>query len=92
MPEETAWSFLDIFLLRGRDTIFFIGLALVNMLKKQILECKSIDQLQNKVLKPQINKIFAQNDKLMQKSQKYKKITTYEIQKFRQFYQKITNE
>ena len=58
MPEETAWSFLDIFLLRGRDTIFFIGLALVNMLKKQILDCKNIDQLQNKVLKGQINKVF----------------------------------
>jgi hypothetical protein len=34
MPQETAWAFLDIFLLRGRDTIFFVGLALVNMLKK----------------------------------------------------------
>lgn len=92
MPEETAWAFLDLFLLRGRDSIFFVGLALVNMLKKQILECKSIDQLQNKILKGTHNKTFGAHGKLLSKSQKYKIISTYEIQKFRDFYQKITNE
>lgn len=56
------------------------------------MDCKNIDQLQNKILKGTHNKTFAAHAKLLSKSQKYKIISTYEIQKFRDFYQKITSE
>jgi hypothetical protein len=33
MPINTSLAFLDMFLLKGKNTIFFFGLALINLIK-----------------------------------------------------------
>lgn len=49
---------MDLFLLKGNNSIFFIGLALVSTLKRHIMECKSIETLQLKILKGNKNPLF----------------------------------
>mmetsp|Transcript_23149 Transcript_23149/g.22627 ORF Transcript_23149/g.22627 Transcript_23149/m.22627 type:complete len:151 (-) Transcript_23149:1069-1521(-) len=57
MPEETSLRILDLIMLRGHKAIFSIGLALVHLMKDQILICKDISDM-FKVLESR-NKIFA---------------------------------
>lgn len=40
---DTSFAIMDLFLLKGDNTIFFIGLALLSTIKKDIMECNSID-------------------------------------------------
>jgi hypothetical protein len=42
---ETSLAIMDLFLLKGDNTIFFIGLALLSTIKKEIMDCTSIDQI-----------------------------------------------
>ena len=90
-PCELALAIMDLFLLNGNNTIFFIGLALVSSIKKQIMSCKSVEQLQGKILKSTKNPVFTRTKQILLKSQKYKVISPYEIFKFREYYQKETS-
>lgn len=90
-PCELSLAIMDLFLLNGNNTIFFIGLALVSSIKKQIMSCKSIEQLQGKILKSTKNPVFTRTKQILLKSQKYKVISPYEIFKFREYYQKETS-
>ena len=68
MPCELSLAILDLFLLNGNNTIFFIGLALVSSIKKQVMSCKSIEQLQGKILKSGKNPIYNRTKLILMKS------------------------
>jgi hypothetical protein len=45
MPEETSLRILDLFILKGGKILFTIGLALLQLLKDQIMTCKDITDM-----------------------------------------------
>jgi hypothetical protein len=42
---ETSIAIMDLFLLKGDNTIFFIGLSLLSTIKNEIMHCDSIDKI-----------------------------------------------
>ena len=79
---------MDLYLLQGNNTIFFVGLAMMSTIKSQVMECWSIDQMQSKILKGTKNISFTNVSQILKKSHKYKTniISPYEIIKFRKYY------
>ena len=51
VSKELACGFIDLFLLRGRNVIFFFGLAVLNCLQEEIQQCETLEMLQSTVLK-----------------------------------------
>lgn len=58
IPCETSHAIMDMFLLMGHNTIFWVGLSLVSSMKPAIMTCGSIEHLQGKILKGTKNKEF----------------------------------
>ena len=68
IPCDLSLGIIDLFLLNGNNTFFFIGLALVSSIKKQVMSCKSIEQLQGKILKSGKNPVFNRTKQILMKS------------------------
>jgi hypothetical protein len=77
---------MDMFLLKGNNTLFYVGLALVSTIKKQVMTCKSVEQLQSKILKGTKNSLFNNTKQIMLKAQCNMSISSIEILEFREFY------
>mmetsp|Transcript_25856 Transcript_25856/g.19494 ORF Transcript_25856/g.19494 Transcript_25856/m.19494 type:complete len:110 (-) Transcript_25856:504-833(-) len=70
MPEETSLRILDLFMLKGHKAIFSIGLALVYLMKDQILICNDISDM-FRVLESR-NKIFELSPHILYIAMEYK--------------------
>jgi hypothetical protein len=45
MPEATSLQILDLFILKGTKTLFSVGLALIQILQDQIMQCQDIGDM-----------------------------------------------
>lgn len=86
MPKDTTLAVMDLFLLKGRDTLIYIGLAIMSTINSQIMDSNSIEQIQSKVLKGSKNPLLANYRQILRKSKKYTNIVPYEIKRFREHY------
>lgn len=90
VPKDLSLAFMDMFLLKGCNTLFYAGLALVSTIKKQVLTCKTVEKLQREILKGTRNHLFNNTKQIMLKTQKNHSISAQEILKFREYYQEQT--
>jgi len=74
----------------GNNSIFWVGFSLISCLHSQIMNCKTVENLQGKIFKGMKNPVFANTKLIMSKTLKYKSISFYELNKFRYHYQRET--
>mmetsp|Transcript_32992 Transcript_32992/g.50508 ORF Transcript_32992/g.50508 Transcript_32992/m.50508 type:complete len:114 (+) Transcript_32992:1265-1606(+) len=82
---------LDLFFLQGNYSLFIVGLALVHVIKNQIMSCQSFDDFQ-KLLKGSKNPVLQDSRLILEKTQKFKNIQPYEIKSFRDHFQQETQK
>jgi hypothetical protein len=86
IPKDLSFAIMDMFLLKGCNTLFYAGLALVSTIKKQVLTCKTVEKLQREIFKGTKNSLFNNTRQIMRKTQKNHSISGQEILKFREYY------
>ncbi|CDW75098.1 tbc domain-containing protein [Stylonychia lemnae] len=65
MPEDTALSIIDVFLLKGSKTLFQVGITLIQLIESQIIACEDIGDL-FQIFEP-TNAVFTQKKKIIEK-------------------------